>query len=249
MAYLYETHLHTNVGSKCGRTSPEDYIHAYVQKGYSGVVVTDHFFNGNCAINSQLPWKMRVDAYAEAYERAKEEGDKQGLDVFFGMETRLGNDECLIYGVDKQWLYEHPEFENVNHKEQYDLIHSAGGAIVQAHPFRERSYMDAVDIYPKYVDALEGYNKENARSEDLRTLELAERIGMIVTAGSDVHDVAWMKDTPPFGVVVDKKWASIKDYVKLLRSHNRNAFEVSVPEEEKRRQEFSLNFPVHIHWD
>ena len=47
MPYIYETHLHSCVASACGRSEPEEYIPYYKKLGYSGIFVTDHFFNGN----------------------------------------------------------------------------------------------------------------------------------------------------------------------------------------------------------
>ena len=62
------------------------------------MVVTDHFFNGNTAIDRSLPWEEKVELYCRGYENAKEEGDKIGLDVFFGVEWAFHGDEFLLYG-------------------------------------------------------------------------------------------------------------------------------------------------------
>lgn len=247
MPYLYETHLHTNVGSRCGISAPEEYIRAYKDFGYTGIIVTDHFFNGNCAIDPNLPWRDRINAFTRGYERAKAEGDKQDLDVFFGFEARLGNDECLIYGLDKAWLYEHPEIMACDHARMLALVHAGGGAIVQAHPYRERTYMDAVDIYPGDVDAFEGYNLTNSRGEDRRACELARRKGIPLTAGSDVHDVRKLASGGPFGVATDTRWGSIQDYVRILRSKGKMSLSLVLPGEENRSENFTLNFAVHIH--
>ena len=59
----------------------------YKEIGYTGLIVTDHFFNGNCAVPKDLPWKERIDMYYAGYEDAKAEGDKIGLQVFFGLES------------------------------------------------------------------------------------------------------------------------------------------------------------------
>lgn len=249
MSYLYETHLHTNVGSKCGITAPEDYIPRYLDKGFTGIVVTDHFFNGNCAVDPSLPWKNKVDAYCRSYERAKEEGDKRGLAVFFGMETRLGNDEYLIYGIDKAFLYAHPEIETASHVEQYQLVHEAGGAVVQAHPYRERDYETALDIYPYCVDAFEGYNKENSRSEDQKSVLLAAKYHLPLTAGSDIHNIDWIKEAEPFGVISETKWESSRDYANLLRKKQEGLWQLYLPGEEKRKPEFTLHLPLFIHED
>lgn len=79
MSYIYETHLHSCVASACGRSEPEEYIPYYKKLGYSGIFVTDHFFNGNTCIPDTLPWEERVNRYCLSYERAKAEGDKQAF--------------------------------------------------------------------------------------------------------------------------------------------------------------------------
>ena len=45
--YIYETHLHTSEGSACGRSKAADIVHAYKAAGYTGIIITDHFFYGN----------------------------------------------------------------------------------------------------------------------------------------------------------------------------------------------------------
>ena len=45
--YIYETHLHTSEGSACGHAKAVDIVHAYKDAGYTGIIITDHFFYGN----------------------------------------------------------------------------------------------------------------------------------------------------------------------------------------------------------
>ena len=109
MTYLYETHLHTAGVSKCASSRGAEYIAGYIDKGYSGIIITDHFFNANCALSRKLPWHEWVSRFYHGYEDAKEEGDRRGLDVFFGWEETFdGCDDYLVYGLDKKWLMEHP---------------------------------------------------------------------------------------------------------------------------------------------
>ncbi len=245
MKYIYETHLHTNVGSKCGSTSPEDYIKPYIDLGYTGIIVTDHFFNGNCAIDRSLPWRVQVDNFVSGYERAYEAGLKEGLDVFFGFETRLGNDEYLVYGLDKTWLYEHPEIVTATRAEQYRLVRDGGGAVVQAHPCRERAYQDGIDVYPWCADAAEGYNLGNSRYEDSRSLQYIKKYNLCCTAGSDVHNVEMFKEKKPFGVVSPKKWSSIADYVQILRSHTQLELQIDSVPLQKEKQTFDFKVTEH----
>ncbi|MDR2246804.1 MAG: histidinol-phosphatase, partial [Treponema sp.] len=100
MSYLYETHLHTVQGSACGVSRGRDYIKKYRDLGFTGIMVTDHFFNGNTAIDRKLPWKQWVGQFLRGYEETRNEGEKIGLDVFFGWEETYKGDDYLVYGLD-----------------------------------------------------------------------------------------------------------------------------------------------------
>ena len=43
MEYLLETHFHTKETSPCAQVSAAESVPAYREKGYSGIVVTDHY--------------------------------------------------------------------------------------------------------------------------------------------------------------------------------------------------------------
>ena len=45
--YKYEMHCHTQETSRCSRISGADLIDFYHSIGYTGVVITDHFYNYN----------------------------------------------------------------------------------------------------------------------------------------------------------------------------------------------------------
>ena len=74
MLYRYETHLHTSQASACASSSGDEYIEAYIKAGYSGIIVTDHFFQGNTCVpnHEQETWENRVNQYCSGYEKALE---------------------------------------------------------------------------------------------------------------------------------------------------------------------------------
>ena len=82
--YLYETHMHTCQGSACGTSTGAEHARFYKQQGYQGIFITDHFFGGNTAAPRSGKWKDRIDHYCSGFEDAWNEGQKIGLDVFFG---------------------------------------------------------------------------------------------------------------------------------------------------------------------
>jgi len=217
MAYLYETHLHTAGVSKCAVSKGADYIAPYKDLGYSGIIVTDHFFNANSGLSRKLPWEEWVNEFCRGYEEAKEEGEKRGLDVFFGWEETFDNcDDYLVYGLDKAWLLEHPETRNWTRGEQYAAVKKAGGCVVQAHPFRERHYISRVILSTGCVNAVEAANGGNEKSADALAFRYANKLKKPVTAGTDIHDAKLVKNENVFGVYLDKKLNSIADYVKAI---------------------------------
>ena len=216
MAYLYETHLHTSQASACGKSLGRDFVMRYKDAGFTGIVITDHFYRGNTAIDKSLPWKKWVENFCKGYEDAREEGDRQGLDVFFGWEETFDGDDYLVYGLDKEWLLLHPEAVRWDRTQQFEDVKRYGGCVVQAHPFRQRDYMSRICLSPDCVDAVEIANAANEQSFDALAYTYAQKIKLPVTAGSDKHKADTIVSENLFGVYMDKKMESINDYVNAL---------------------------------
>lgn len=217
MSYLYETHLHTDEGSDCGRTPAREYIPYYLDQGYRGIVVTDHFYgNTSYMPDRNAPWKEQVDRYCLGYELALDEGIKRGLDVFFGIEQYFGEDECLIYGLDKQWLYVHPDCFRWGRKKMFDEVEAAGGCIVHAHPFRVRDYVTKI-VLNSCVHAVECFNACNNPMDDLYAIAFAKKYNLPMTAGSDIHKIGRKPAEYLYGVIFEKPWTSIMDYASAVR--------------------------------
>lgn len=228
MSYLYETHLHTSQGSGCGRSTGAEHARYYKEIGFQGIIVTDHFWGGNTAVPRDLPWKERVDWFCSGYEDAYAEGQKIGLDVFFGWEQCYnGDDEYLIYGLDKAWLLAHPEIEHATRREQIDLVHKYGGCVVQAHPFRTRDYIKYVRLGLMYCDGAEVANGGNHQPNDACAYRYAKAYGLPMTAGSDNHFSH--PGMQAMGVALENKLGSIHDFVRMIRS--KEPFGLHVPAE------------------
>lgn len=188
MEYIYDTHIHTSVGSKCGHNLPEEQVHRFKKMGYAGIFITDHFFNGNTAVPyEELPWEEAVDQYCIPYERAKAEGEKIGLDVFFGFENSYKGNDILTFGLDKNWIKAHPEIMEMTIRQYCEFARSEGGLVVHAHPFREAGYIDVIRLMPRSVDAVEILNGSCTDFQNDRAAEYARNYDLAVTGGSDFH--------------------------------------------------------------
>jgi len=218
MSYLYETHLHTSVASACGRSVGSEYIQRYLDAGYSGIIVTDHFFNGNSSIPSNLPWKERVNRLCAGYEETKEVGDQLGLSVFFGFEYSYGVDEYLIYGVDKEWLIDHPEIMRLDHQSLFETVDSLDGLMIQAHPFRERSYLWEINLHPYSVHGVEVTNGENDPECNRKAYAYAKAHNLSMTSGADIHSALKVGSTTQ-PMRFDYPLDSIADFIAAVKAN------------------------------
>lgn len=215
MMYKYETHLHTKYGSACASISGKGQAIAYKNAGYTGIMITDHFFRGNTCVPSTLSWKERVELFCHGYEEAKKTGDKIGLQVFFGWEETFDGQDFLIYGLDKNWLLNHPEVEHWTIKQQYEEVTKYGGLVIHAHPFRDRPYIPKIRLFPKQVHGVEVYNACNFEEENQRAYMYAKQYELPMTAGADSHH----HEIVCSGIRVEKKFEDIRDYIKMIKEN------------------------------
>lgn len=221
-SYRYETHLHTKEGSACSQSTAEELVTAYKAVGYTGIMVTDHFYRGNTAVDRNCSWEDWVEAYCKGYENAKAAGDKVGLQVFFGWEESHQGTDFLIYGLDKEWLKKHPELREVTVEEQYELVRKDGGMVIQAHPYREAWYIPEIRLFPKSVDGVEVCNAshygkdpgEDGRSAyDAKALAYADKYQLPYTGGSDIHNSGKLLYG---GMEFSRKLVDVQDYIKAV---------------------------------
>ncbi|MCI8443074.1 MAG: histidinol-phosphatase [Provencibacterium sp.] len=217
MNYLYETHLHTCQGSACGVSTGKEHAQFYYNRGYQGIIITDHFFGGNTAVDRRLPWREQIEQFCSGYEDAKEEGLRLGLDVFFGWEQTFEGDDYLVYGLSPAWLLEHPEAALWTRAEQLFEVHRWGGCVIQAHPFRERDYLSRILLGLQFADGVEIANAGNDPLSDACAMRYAKENHLPVTAGSDNH--LSHPGMPLMGISLPKPLGGIEDYVRLIREH------------------------------
>lgn len=188
--FRYELHMHTKEGSACAVDSIEDMIKQYIRIGFSGAAVTNHFIRGNTCVSRSLPWEQLIEQYSKAYTDGKKIAEKLDFDLFFGIEEGYGNGkEFLAYGFEPEFLSSRPFLRNADLRTWADEIHSVGGFIAYAHPFRDREYITNPNEVPdiSIVDGIEGYNRGNKDIENEKAISVFTDTDTIITAGSDLH--------------------------------------------------------------
>lgn len=180
-----EMHIHTREVSPCAHVGAKEIVSLYRRAGYDAIVITDHFnnyvldgFYGN--------EKQKVKSYMKGYEIAKEEGERLGLKVLFGIESHLLPEQTdfLFYGATADFLLEYPKLYEMSQKEAYEACCRHDVLLIQAHPFRWGTAKN-----PAFMHGMEVYNG-NLRnpSHNERTAQYVKQYPQfILTSGSDFH--------------------------------------------------------------
>ncbi len=221
--YRYDTHVHTMQASRCGKMSGAEMVHFYKKNGYTGIFITDHFVNGSTRTTPDMSWEEKINVFCSGYEQALAEGEKIGLDVFFGLEYNFKFTEFLVYGLDREWLLSHPDCDKLELREFSALAHEAGAFIVHAHPFRIRPYIKSIRLLPDCVDAVEVMNAAHLDDmpHDRRAEWYAGEFSLPRTAGSDNHVV---NQRYLGGVEVEKRFSCCSDYARAVLEGKVNIF-------------------------
>ena len=213
--FRVETHLHTSQASACAADTGAEMARFNKHDGCCAIVVTDHFFNGNTNIRGNYSWDDKISLFMKGYEDAKKEGDKIGLDVYFGFEYNYRGSEFLIYNYGEELLRCYPEIMTDSIEKVFTNIKNAGGFIIHAHPFRNEAYItNPGQIFPEYTDAVEIINTHNKTKESNRlALEYAEEYNLIKFGGSDTH---WASPQDG-GMMFARKPESLDDIIDMAR--------------------------------
>ena len=184
--YRYELHLHTMETSRCGHIRAADQVRKYHELGYQGLCVTDHLHEQYTSLmDCHDDWQECIRRYLYGYQLAKQAGDELGMDIIFGVELRFpeNDSDYLIYGIDEQWLYDHPFITRMNHQSFYDRFKDEV-LIIHAHPYR-----NCDTVYYTCVHGIEVVNcNPRHDSRNHLALQLArENPHLFLTVGSDAH--------------------------------------------------------------
>lgn len=212
---LFDMHAHTKGISKCCRVEAEEIVKRAKNAGIGGIVLTNHYTESYVTDGDYEAFARR---YVEEFHKTKRLGEEIGVTVVFGIELTMEFDPAvhlLIYGVPEEFIIKNPTIFNLTQKELYTLVRENGGALVQAHPYRNNTerlldtdYLDGIEIscHPLY---------EGTHISKLSPI--AYNAGLILTVGGDYH-----ADTrrPKCGMYIDEEIAknSLPEYIRSAKS-------------------------------
>ncbi len=214
MKYKYELHCHTGCVSRCGRVEPEKIVSLYKEKGYSGIVVTDHYSPMTFKVSKLACPQKEINFYLEGYRRmAKAAGND--FTVLLGMELRhyFTANDYLIYGVDEKFLYNAGNLLNAREKQVKSLCVKNSFLVFQAHPFRPGIRR----CNPDYIDGIEVYNGKTSKKMNEKAYRWAKNENKLMISGSDFHTE---KNLARGGIITDEPIKSNGDLLRILKTRN-----------------------------
>lgn len=206
-----EMHCHTFNTSSCANTPNDIIISKYVEKGYGGIVVTNHFdYNSYINYMEGQTHEQKVESFFNAIEDFSNECKKANLKCFWGVEVKTNSGvEYLVIGLDKNSFLKKPLFE-YSQQELFSLAESQGAFMYQTHPFRQ----GVIAGDPKYLHGAESFNGHyhHINNND-KALEFCVKNHLIGLSGTDYHH----PDQPvTAGIYIREDIFDNKDLVKYL---------------------------------
>lgn len=173
----FDLHCHTLEGSLDGKIPIAEYIHSLQEKGFDGMLVTDHnTYNGFREYRDHCKEKIKDFVVLKGIEY--DTIDAGHILIVMPENVKLKLLECR--GLPVRILQ--------------DIVHLYGGILGPAHPCGERHLsITQTRIYKKHpeimkkFDFLEGYNSCESSESNQNALELAKKYQLPTFGGSDSH--------------------------------------------------------------
>jgi len=214
--YRYEMHIHTAEGDIYAQISGAEIVRRYHDAGYSGLVVTDHYFSlfheWFAHEIANAPHEKIIERWLRGYDAARNEGQKLGFTVLPGAEVRFDGqiNDYLVYGVDEEFFYHAPLLHQLQSLQELIDILPDGAVVVQAHPFRDN--MTVCDPAPLF--GIEGYNAGTDPFRNEMAKIFAAHYHKKITSGSDLHNQDALAKG---GIQTLRKIVCPKDLVAVLK--------------------------------
>ncbi len=213
MPYKYELHCHTKEVSRCGQVPAKEIIKMYKEKGYDGIVITDHYSPMTFTPSTVMRPDKAVDFYTRGYKAALEEAGND-FTVLLGMELRYyatAND-YLVYGISEEMLKSSGNLMAMYPRRFYKFAKKNGLIVTQAHPFRD--WM--IRINPKHLDGAEVFNGKASKEANEKSLQWAKANNMsVMVSGSDFHRP---KNLAKGGIITQSQIKTNEDLIKILKT-------------------------------
>lgn len=174
----FDMHCHTKEGSLDGKVPIEEFAAALREKGFDGMLVSDH------------------DSYKgyRVWKKVREEGRDKGFLVLKGVEYDTIDAGHILVIMPEGVKLKILELRGLPVLFLIEIVHRHGGILGPAHPCGEkylsitntRKHRNCLAVMDRF-DFLEGFNACESHESNARAMEIAEEYGKPAFGGSDAH--------------------------------------------------------------
>jgi len=188
---LVDLHVHTSGISQCAQANYKEMVNAYVDAGFDGVVLTNHYnFLYTKEYGGEFSRYDYYKRYIQEYYEARDYGKMKGLKVFFGAEVAISLPKCpyaefLYYGLQPLDIDTYSDMYDYDQKGLYDVAQKENAVLVQAHPFRIQQ--GHFPHNPKYMHGVEINCHAKFFRDEEKVRAMAKEHNLLITCGSDFH--------------------------------------------------------------
>ncbi len=212
--FRFDTHIHSSEVSFCGRIPAETMVQMYLDAGYSGFVMTDHYNRSYMDLYGLPEWEQKLEHFLSGYRKAKAYGDKVGFNVLLGAELAVDGacNEYLLYGLTEEILKSTPELYALDLPALRRWADENSILIFQAHPYRPGMTRGM----PGFLDGIEVFNgnpRHDSRNE--LALQYASQHHLLMSSGSDAHQP---EDVGRGGIETEERITSLEQLKAVLKS-------------------------------
>ena len=106
--------------------------------------------------------------------------------------------------------------------DELNYLMANGAFVIQAHPYREASYIDHIRLFPRHVHGVEVLNACRTELENKMADIYAENYGLIPFAGSDNHSCAKQKKLA--GVSFKEPIKNVEEFIQKVKNREMEIF-------------------------
>lgn len=218
-----DLHVHSSDLSLCGHMSAEETIDRYIEAGFDGFVLTNHFTRDMAEHFSRhgIPQEEYFAHFKACCEKARAYGAERGFMVLCGYELRFdrSSNDYLVYGMPDEIAANCLEIFGWGPEKFGKFACEHGILFYQAHPFR--NHMKVVN--PTCLFGMEIHNgnpRHDSRNEIAKAW--AEKFDLHKIAGSDCHQ---SEDVAIAGIEFDGKISTMEELCEILREDRYRIYE------------------------
>ncbi|MBO5778790.1 MAG: PHP domain-containing protein [Clostridia bacterium] len=218
-----DLHVHSSDLSLCAHMSAEETIHRYIEAGYDGFVLTNHFTRDMAEHFERhgIPQSDYFAHYKACYEKARAYGAERGFLVLCGYELRFdrSSNDYLVYGMSDEIAEGCLEMFGWGPEKFGQFARENGILFYQAHPFR--NHMRVVNPRAFFgMEIVNGNPRHDSRNDIAKAW--TEKFGLHQIAGSDCHQ---SEDVGIAGIEFEGTISTMDELCEILREDRYKIYE------------------------